>query len=116
MIRLLTDEDFHGPIVQGLLAKKPSLELVRVQDVGLRTRTDDEILAWAAIAGRVVLSHDRNTITAAASARVHSGGPMAGLIIVDDHMPIGQAIDELLLVDACTEMSEWPNRVEFLPL
>ena len=55
-------------------------------------------------------------MTAAAYTALQAGKPMAGLIIVDDRMPIGQAVAEIMLVDACTEMNEWLNRVEFLPL
>ena len=36
MLRLLTDEDVHGDIVDGLRRRQPALDLVRVQDVGLR--------------------------------------------------------------------------------
>lgn len=35
MIRLLSDEDFNGRIVHGLLLRKSDLDLLRVQDVGL---------------------------------------------------------------------------------
>jgi hypothetical protein len=38
MLRLLADENFHGDAIDGLLARRPELDLVRVQDVGLATR------------------------------------------------------------------------------
>ena len=34
MLRLLTDEDVHGDIVHGLRRRQPTLDLVRVHDVG----------------------------------------------------------------------------------
>lgn len=35
MLRLLADENFNNNIVRGLLRRKPDLDIVRVQDVGL---------------------------------------------------------------------------------
>jgi hypothetical protein len=36
MLSLLSDENFNGDIVRGLLLRQPNLDLLRVQDVGLR--------------------------------------------------------------------------------
>ena len=44
MLRLLIDEDVHGDIVAGLRRRHPTLDLVRVQDVGLRSTPDPIIL------------------------------------------------------------------------
>lgn len=35
MLRLVSDENFNGDIVRGLLLRHPALDLRRVQDVGL---------------------------------------------------------------------------------
>ena len=56
MLRLVTDENFNGDIVRGLLRRHPELELVRVQDIGLMETPDPDILEWAARQGRVLLS------------------------------------------------------------
>jgi len=34
-VRLLTDENFNGAILRGLVRRLPELDIVRVQDVGL---------------------------------------------------------------------------------
>jgi hypothetical protein len=39
-MRLLTDENFNGAILRGLIRRLPELDVVRVQDVGLM-HTDD---------------------------------------------------------------------------
>ncbi len=116
MLRFLTDEEFDGRITRGLLAREPALDLVRVQDSGLMGINDATVLAWAAANGRVVLSHDRNTMTDAAILRINAGDPMAGLVIVDRRMSIGLAIDEILILNGCTEMLEWTSRIEYLPM
>ena len=48
MVRLLSDEYFNGDIVRGMLLRRPDLDLIRVQDVGLETAEDPGILSWAA--------------------------------------------------------------------
>ena len=35
MLRLAADENFNNRIVRGLLHRKPDLDIVRIQDIGL---------------------------------------------------------------------------------
>lgn len=44
------------------------------------------------------------------------GAQMLGLFLVNDRMPIRQAIDELLLLVDCSEQAEWKGVVLYLPL
>lgn len=41
MLKLAADENFNNDIVRGLLRRNPTLDIVRVQDVGL-SGADDE--------------------------------------------------------------------------
>jgi len=66
MPRLVADEDFNNDILRGLLRQQESLDIVRVQDVGLRQADDDAVLEWAARNRRLVVMHDANTVTRAA--------------------------------------------------
>jgi predicted nuclease of predicted toxin-antitoxin system len=116
MLRLLSDENFNGDIVRGLFLRRPDLELVRVQDVGLAGSDDPAILAWAAANDRILLTHDRNTLPAFAHERVTAGKPMPGVFVVHDRMSVRQAIDELVLMDEGSEQAEWAGLVVYLPL
>lgn len=60
--RFLTDENFEGAILRGILLVNPDLDIVRVQDNDLSGTDDDVILEWAAENHRVVLSHDKRTM------------------------------------------------------
>ena len=42
--RFLADHDLNEHIVQGVLRQEPSLEFVRVRNVGMSERSDEEIL------------------------------------------------------------------------
>ncbi len=116
MLRLVSDENFNGDIVRGLLRRHPELDFVRVQDVGLMETPDPDILEWAAGQGRVLLSHDVSTVPPSAFQRVCDGKPMPGVFIVPDRMPIGLAIDEILFLSIDAETDEWKDQVLFLPL
>jgi predicted nuclease of predicted toxin-antitoxin system len=116
MLRFLSDENFNGDIVRGLRLHRAVIDLIRTQDVGLSGVDDPTVLAWAAENNRIILSHDRTTMPDYAYARSAVGKPMPGIFIVSDRIPTGQVINELLLIDACSEQAEWNGLVLFLPL
>jgi len=115
-MRLGADEDLDNHIVRGLRHRLPDIDLVRVQETGMSGASDPEVLAWAAGAGRVLVSHDSSSMTAAAYARIEQGELMPGLIIVPQWVPVGSAIEDLLVVAECSVGSDWANQVRFLPL
>ncbi len=116
MLRLLSDENFNGDIIRGLLLHHPDMDLVRVQDVGLGEADDIAILAWASDNNRILLTHDRATMPDFAYARLIDGHPMSGVFVLNDRLPVKQAIDELLLINACSEQVEWIGLILYLPL
>ncbi|HUG20637.1 MAG TPA: DUF5615 family PIN-like protein [Planctomycetaceae bacterium] len=116
MLRLLADENFNGDIVRGLCLRQSNLDLVRVQDVGLAGAEDPDVLAWAAQNNRILLTHDRATMPEYAYERVVTGQAMCGVFILDDRFPIGRAIEEILLMEECSEQAEWVGRSVYLPL
>ena len=63
MISLAADENFNNDIVRGILRRDPTIDIVRVQDAGLMAADDSTVLEWAALNGRVLLTHDVATIT-----------------------------------------------------
>jgi predicted nuclease of predicted toxin-antitoxin system len=64
--RFLADHDLNEHIVDAVLRREPTIEFVRVRDVGMRESSDAEVLAFAAQQGLIVVSHDVNTMTSAA--------------------------------------------------
>jgi hypothetical protein len=116
VLKLVSDENFNGDILRGLFRLRPDLDILRVQDVGLNATPDPDILAWAASEGRILLTHDRETVPNFAYDRVRTGEPMTGMFVVSDLMPIGQAIDEILLAVECFLPEECKDFVRFFPL
>jgi predicted nuclease of predicted toxin-antitoxin system len=117
MLRLLADENLNHDLVRGVLRRRPGLDLVRVQFVGLSEADDPEILAWAAKELRILLTHDVNTMTRFAIERVKRGEPMAGVFIVhQEGAALSTIISDLVLLDECSDTSEWSGQILFLPL
>jgi predicted nuclease of predicted toxin-antitoxin system len=63
MFKLAADASLDGPLYRALRRRLPDLDIVHVQDVGLRTASDPDILEWSAREGRVLLTHDRRTMS-----------------------------------------------------
>ncbi|MBA4063799.1 MAG: hypothetical protein C0501_08820 [Isosphaera sp.] len=116
-MRVVTDFDFNGRVVRGVLRVRPGFDLIRVQDTGLAQDTPDpDLLEWAAQNDRIVLTHDRNTMVGFATGRVAAGLAMPGVFVADNTAPFRRIIDDLLLIDDLTAQADWSDRVEYLPL
>ena len=116
MLRLATDEDFNNRILRGLRRRTPSLDLVRAQDAGSIGCEDPEVLEWTATEGRVLLTHDSSTTSEFAYERIKNGFAMPGIFDISQDMPIGQAIEEILLIAMASFEDEYERQVRHLPL
>lgn len=115
-IRFLADEDFDNDIVRGCLRRDPNLDIVRAQDVDLSGKDDTLVLEWAAGEKRIVLTHDVSTMKTYAYARVTNGLSMPGVFAVSQSLPVGPAIEAILLLAECSLKDEWEGQVRHLPL
>lgn len=79
-IKFLADENFDHKTLAGLKRRQPDLDVIAVQEVGLREVDDPEVLEWAAREERIVVTHDVSTFADSAHERVAAGLPMPGVI------------------------------------
>ncbi len=114
--RFLADENVELDLVLGLQRRVDGVDIVRVQDVGLRTLEDPVILQWAADEGRVLISRDIRTVPTYAHERIAAGHSMPGVVILPSSVSLATAIDDLSLIATATKAQEWINRVVYLPL
>ena len=87
-VRFLADENVDVDVVLGLKRRVDDVDIVRVQDVGLRTQDDPAILQWAADEGRVLVSHDLRTVPDFAFERVLAGLGMPGVFLAAKALPM----------------------------
>ncbi|MBM3834136.1 MAG: hypothetical protein FJ403_12880 [Verrucomicrobia bacterium] len=115
-VRFLADHDLNEHLVLGAIRCEPSIEFLRVREVGLGSADDCDVLDYAANEGLIVVSHDVNTMPAAAFRRLENGKPMGGLFMVKQSDPIAPIIESLILTWSARTLQEWTNRVIFLPI
>ena len=116
MLQLAADEDFNNHIVRGVLRRNPAMDIVRVQDAGLMSTKDPRVLEWAAAEGRVLFTHDVNTMPLHAKRRAAQGNPMPGLFAVPRYLSIGHVIEDVLLIAEYGLQGEFEGLVQYLPL
>jgi hypothetical protein len=116
VLPLAADENFNAHIVRGLESRLPQVDLVTVQAANLRAAQDPYILEWAAAERRVLLTHDVNTVTRYAWARIREGLSMPGVIAVPSAAPIGAVVEDLVLVLAIYEGGDLEGQILYLPL
>jgi predicted nuclease of predicted toxin-antitoxin system len=95
MLRFLADENFNNDVLRGVLRRNPDLDIVRVQDVGLQGLDDPTILEWAANEGRILLTHDVETMTNYAYERVTATKAMPGVFEIKRSLPLREVIEDL---------------------
>ena len=112
----LADNDLNEQIVQGVLRRERAIVFGRVRDIGLAGAPDADVLAYAADHGYILVSHDVNTMPAAAFARLSAHLPMPGLFLSRQTGAAAPVIDSLVLIWSASDAEEWQGQVLFLPL
>ena len=108
------DEHVDSAITLGL--RRRGVDVLRVQDDGHAETDDEVILDRAAVLGRVVFTSDQDFLVIA-QFRQFNGLPFAGVVYARQDGPsIGDCVTDLETVATASILSEWENRVEYLPL
>jgi hypothetical protein len=116
-MRFATDENFDGRILNGLRARLPDLDIVRVQDTEMYKSPDDKLLAWLAEEGRILLTHDVRTMPRFVFERVRAGLPLPGVIEVHkEDISIGAVIDDLEVAIGAGTPEDFENQVKYIPI
>jgi hypothetical protein len=63
----------------------------------------------------LVVSHDVNTMTAAAQRRIGAGAGLHGLFLAAQTQPIRQVAECLVLIHDAAEFEEWRDLIVYLP-
>ncbi len=114
--RFQADANFNALIVKGALRRQPLIDIQTAVAAGLAGVADSEVLARAALSGRILVSHDYHTMPDHFAAFLASGQHSPGVLLLHQTLPIAQAIEALLLVWAASDTEEWRDRLTYLPL
>jgi hypothetical protein len=116
VVRYLADENFNGQILRQMRRRLASFDVITIQELQLEGAKDPVVLEFAAAQDRVLLTHDWQTMPGFAYDRLVKGMNLPGVIVVPERMPLRQILNELELLDSCSEQSEWSDLVMRLPL
>ena len=115
-IRFLADEDLYDAIVQGLRSRESAIDILDVKTAGLRGTKDPEILELAVQEDRLLITHDRSTMTRHFKERFKAGKPAPGVLVIPQQpSAIGEIIESRLLVWTASDPDEWRNQIVFFP-
>ena len=114
-VRFLADANLDQDLVAGVLRREREVDFELPQGIIPEGMKDPEVLAVAASLGRILVTHDVRTMPRHFGEFInHSDCP--GLILIPRSMPMGQAIEEILLIWHASEAEEWTNLFRRLPL
>jgi hypothetical protein len=116
MIRFLADASLRDAIVRGCRRREPAMDFLSANDAKLEGVSDPDVLAIAAGQGRILVSHDFQTLPWHFADFVQARGPSPGAILVPQYMPVGEAIAELVLIWGASDAREWQDRIGTIPL
>lgn len=106
ILRLLADHDFNDAIRIGLVRRQPQLDILTVRGLGMQRAPDDALLAFAAAEGLLFITHDRNTLIGILRGRERQGLPVPGVVVVQQSLSVGTAIEALELVCLVATLEE----------
>jgi hypothetical protein len=114
-VRFQADADLDGRILRGLRRAAPEIDIRTASDAKLAGLSDPEVLRVAAGAGRILVSQHRGTMPKH-FARYVSATHSPGIILLREAIPIGTAIEELVLIWSASDAEEWTGRLVWIPL
>jgi len=114
-IRFQADADLKHAIVAGMLRRVATLDFRRAEAVPLEGLDDPLVLAAAAEEGRVLVSHDVNTMEHHFRLFIQRKRSPGLVLIPQKRITVGQAIEGLVLIWEVLDAADLENRVCLLP-
>ena len=108
------DNDLRKAIVRGAVRREPQMNFRSAQSARLDGIPDPEVLAFAADEGRILISHDFQTMPMHFRQFTQSRRS-PGVLLVRQDLPVGETIETLVLIWEASEADEWVNRLCLAP-
>jgi len=113
-VGLYMDVHVRRAIVDALRLR--GVDVLTAQSDGAAHLPDADLLNRAGLLGRVLFSQDEDLLAEAAERQRH-GHSFAGVIYAHQmRVNVGTCIADLELIADATDLEDWVNRVEYLPL
>jgi hypothetical protein len=109
------DADLNQEIVNAVLRREPAIDFQTAIEANLPGLPDSEVLALAALEGRILVTHDRRTMPFH-FAEFISLKECPGVFIIPQDLLLSIAVEEIILIWNATGAEEWTNRICSIPL
>jgi hypothetical protein len=113
-IRFQADADLRQAIVTGTRRRQPKLDFRSANEAELEGIKDPDVLGIAARDGRVLVTHDRKTMPTEFGKFITTQ-TSSGVLILSQALPVGEAIDAIILVWEASTAEEWFNQIMTFP-
>jgi hypothetical protein len=114
-IRVQADLNLNQSILRAARRREPALDFQTAETAGLAGFPDSEVLTRAAADGRVLVTHDFQTMPRHFAAFITTR-QSAGVLLMPPRLPIASAVDDLLIIWSTMAAAEWRNLMWYLPL
>lgn len=114
--RFQADNDLRSSIRRGVLRREPAVDFATAIDADLDALPDPDVLRLAAIQGRILVTHDANTMTRHFRDFLQAGNHTPGVLMVPQEAAVSRIIESIVLIWVASEASEWADRIVWLPI
>lgn len=109
------DADLNFDIVEAVRQQEPAIDFASAADAKLWGVGDPEVLERAALANRVLVSHDRRTMLNYFRDRLAAGKSSPGLLIVPQKASVRVVVESILILWSVSEPGELREQAYHLP-
>ncbi len=120
-LRYLLDEHLRGPLWKGIQWHNRQgaypVDVLRVgdpTDLPLGTK-DPAILLWAEAQDRILVSHDRGTLSTHLADHLSAGHGSPGIFLLRSPWTIPEIVEFLVDAAYASKRDEWRNQVTYIP-
>lgn len=115
-IRFQADNDLNGSIVRATLRREPSIDFQSAQTAQLDGLDDLAVLARAAAEGRILVTHDKRSISRNLTAFLANANRSPGvLVVIPQNAPLRAVVEDLVLIWTDHHPADWANAVTKIP-
>ncbi len=108
-MKFLADEHVDVQAVEAL--KQINIDIVSVQELGMRGQSDEKLLSYAHENKRIIVTRDTDFLRLHAKGREH-----AGIVFITNPLSIANIVREIEKISLLLETEHIRNRVIFVPL
>lgn len=114
--KLIADADLNEDLIRGMRRSESRVDFLTASDGGTRGLPDRQVLELASASDRILVSHDCNTMVGEFYRFIANGHSSPGLIIVEQELDEGRAIEDLLVLWGALTAEELRNQIWWVPM